>query len=424
MESNREHPVETQKEQGVALILAMLFSFIASGIIISGHALSEANRKRTDTNFRTEAQATQFARSGLVEGVGWFRRQTSQPVTNFEPVLDTRAVPAVLDTDDPEVGLVREFRIRGNVWGRYEIWKPWPGDPDPARQKFRSSLSVQDVGLRRRSSASGTAWRVRSVGYVFELNDENLSFRETPNRVLATTALEAEIIRRRLAPPGAAAITVGDGNSAHVNTRGRIRGGDGAGLYYPAGTGRPTTGPRREQRVTGNPATAQASSVDMSYEAVFGLSYDELRATADAIVTNSGDIPSPIPTNGLVIIEAASVTFDASLPLLGTGIVIVRGNCSIISGSNSNFNGMLYVDGNLIQRAPSEINGAVVCTGNFNLQGSGDYATINFDQGILDALQQEFGQYKFLGAFRPVFERRVGERNLQSSLQRVRSGGN
>ena len=32
-------------------------------------------------------QSVQFAKSGLIEALGWLRKQTSQPVTAFEPVL-------------------------------------------------------------------------------------------------------------------------------------------------------------------------------------------------------------------------------------------------------------------------------------------------------------------------------------------------
>lgn len=398
-----------ESEEGIALILALFFSFMAMGIVVAGHTLNRASRTDTDTQFRTSAQANQFARSGLVEGVGWFRRQTSQPVTQFLPALDEEAEVEVLDTDDPEIGLVRDFRISGNLWGRYEIWRPAVGgeNDDEQRAAFRELFQAEDTGLSRRSRSEGTAWLIRSIGYVYTRNDPEASFRERPNRILASQALEAEMIRRKLSPPGAAAITVGSGRNAHANTQSRIIGGDGAGIYYPAGTGRPTTGPRRETRVTGTPPTSQASDVDVSIEGVFGLSYEDLKATANATIYDVRDIPVPIPTNGLVVIEASSVDFDSTSPLLGTGIVVVKGNCRISQGSNSFFNGLLFVDGNLIQRAPSTITGAVVCTGNFNIQGSGDFAEIIYDQSVLDAIAREFGQYRFLGAFRPVFEQDV-----------------
>ncbi|MEO6596914.1 MAG: hypothetical protein ABIP94_19385, partial [Planctomycetota bacterium] len=76
-------------------------------------------------------------------------------------------------------------------------------------------------------------------------------------------------------------------------------------------------------------------------------------------------------------------------------IVILIGNVNIDPGSFSNFSGLLYVDGNFTMRDPADIRGAVVCTGNMTLQGSSDFATIFYDEGVLTALQQNFGNYNF-----------------------------
>jgi formylmethanofuran dehydrogenase subunit C len=129
------------------------------------------------------------------------------------------------------------------------------------------------------------------------------------------------------------------------------------------------------------------------------VSYEELRATADSYVTDARDFPAQIPNMGTVVAELASITFDNGNPLRGTGVVFIRGNVNINPGSMSNFRGLLYIDGNFSMRAPALIEGAVVCTGNMTLQGSGDYATIRFNDAILNALRQESGQYRFVGAY-------------------------
>ena len=51
-------------------------------------------------------------------------------------------------------------------------------------------------------------------------------------------------------------------------------------------------------------------------------------------------------------------------------------------------------EGNFTMRAPCEINGSVVVTGNMTLQGSGDFATINFDADALESLMRNFGAYR------------------------------
>jgi hypothetical protein len=391
-------------EGGNALVVSLLFLVITIGLVFSGALVEQANRDKTRTNFRLHSQANQFARAGLTEAFHWFRRQTTQPVAALEPVVDPAAAPPVFDSDEPEIGIVREFRIEGKVWGRYEVWKDWAGDPDDERRTWRERMRCEDVSPQRHTGLGGTSWRLRSVGYVFEREDREARFDEQPNRVIAQEILETEVVRRRLAPPGQAALTVGDGNSAHVNTYGRIVGGGaGAGIYYPAGSGRPTTGPNNQQRVTGNPPLAQAPGpIELTPEAVFGVTYEELKASADHVVTDRRDIPVPIGEMQTVVIESASVTFDRDLPLRGSGIVYVKGNCSIVDGSDSRFSGLLYVDGQLTVRAPCEIEGAVIVTGNFNIQGSGDFATIRYSDEVLNALRQATGHYRFLGPFRPV----------------------
>ena len=46
-------------------------------------------------------------------------------------------------------------------------------------------------------------------------------------------------------------------------------------------------------------------------------------------------------------------------------------------------------------RQPSVINGSVIVTGAFFIQGSGDYATIYYDDDVLNTLRTEIGQYRW-----------------------------
>jgi hypothetical protein len=125
------------------------------------------------------------------------------------------------------------------------------------------------------------------------------------------------------------------------------------------------------------------------------MSAAELQTVANLVVSTADDFPSPLPTGAMVIVDGlGSLTLDSSNPLLGVGMVIVRGNLTLSPGNNSNFSGLLYVDGDLTIRSPCEINGAVVCTGSVLVQGASDFATINFDNGILEQLMQDFGNYR------------------------------
>lgn len=400
------HPVEipatgNPRERGIAMIMALLLTIVVVGVATAGTLLMHAHQTRTKNEFAQHSQAVQIARSGLTEALSWMRRQTSQPVLTFEPVLNTAVNPQVLDTIEPEIGIVREFKITGTTWARYEVWKDWAADPDSNRLALREQWKCQDISAGRMAAGAGATWRLRCVGYIYERRDANVDFDELPNHVLAKELLEAEAQRLMLQLPGQAALNVGDGNGAHINTNGRVRGGTaGAGIYYPSGSGTPTTGPNNQQRVTGNPALASGSNYDDSYEAVFGTSLQDLKSMASQVLTGVSTLPNPITENSLIVIEANAIHFDASHPLTGSGIVICVGNTNLDQGSNSSFSGLLYVDGNLTMREPSEINGAVICTGNMTLQGSGDFATINYDDGILNSLRQAFGSYSWSSTFK------------------------
>ncbi|MGA0060809.1 MAG: hypothetical protein ACO3UM_07585 [Planctomycetota bacterium] len=401
-ETERVRPsLPREGERGAALLLSLFFTIVTVGIVISGVLIEKSNREKTRTNFRLNSQANQFARAGLTEAISWYRRQTSQPVTQFAPVVDLDAEPPIIDTDDADVGIVREFRIEGKIWGRYEVWKQWAGDPDPARSEWREKMQAEDVSPSRSTGQGGTAWRLRSLGYVFERSDESLAFDTLPNRVVAVNLLEAEIVRRKLSPPGQAALTVSGAASINVSSYGRVQGGNtAAGIYFGTLGYKPRT---RYGDVSGSPSLSQSPGpIDMSAEAVFGVSYGEFKGSADTYITEAQNIPSPIPSMSTVVIEMPEVIFDRDTPLSGTGIVYVKGNCTITAGSNSVFSGLLYVEGNLTMAAPAEIEGAVVVSGGLAISGSGDYATIRFSDEVLNSLRQQVGQYRFMGPFRPV----------------------
>tara|TARA_R110002072_G_scaffold241027_10_gene399726 strand:- start:10429 stop:11640 length:1212 start_codon:yes stop_codon:yes gene_type:complete len=386
--------INRDKERGTALILALMFTTVVVGIVATGTLTLKAQITHNRTLFITNYQAVMAARSGLTEGLSWLRRQTSQPVTVFSPILDESAVPPVLDTEDSDIGLVRDFKISGNLWARYEVWKEWSADPNAERLAWREQFDCSDVSVPKVGGSAGTAWRLRSVGYVYRQMDATAAFNEAPNQVLATEFAETDVLRAVINLPGQSAINVNDGNSCHINTNGRVRGGSVAGIYYPQGSGTPTTGPNNQNRVTGTPGLAAGTTYDDSYEAVFGLTFAELSSMADQVVTSAANFPSPLPDNSVIVADVASMQFDNSNPLQGSGLVVIRGNVTLNPGNNSLFSGLLYVEGNLTIRAPSELNGSVICTGNMTIQGSGDYATINYDEAALSAIMNSFGNYR------------------------------
>jgi hypothetical protein len=380
-------------ERGTALIFALMFTTVVVGIVLTGTLTLKSQIVHNRTLFITNYQAVMAARSGLTEGLSWLRRQTSQPVTVFEPQLDPAATPAVLDTEDPDIGLVRDFKISGNLWARYEVWKEWAADPDPDRLTWREQFNCQDVSSPKVGAAAGSAWRLRSIGYVYRQMDPTLPFNEAPNLVLATELAETDVLRAIINLPGQAAINTSRGGNCRIRSGGRVYGNGLAGIYFPISSGSPNLS---GGTVVGIPGTSGVvdDDYDDSYESVFGLTFAELSSMADQVITTASAFPSPLPDSALIVAEVPTLTFNASLPLTGAGLVIVKGNVNISQGSNSLFSGLLYVEGNLTIYEPCEINGSVVCTGNVNVRGNSDFSTINYDEGALSALMQTFGNYR------------------------------
>lgn len=385
--------LQARDEAGAALIVAITLTVFALGIVMSGSTLLRANRARIDTEFLVHGQAAGFARSGLNEALNWLRRQPAQPVTVFEPRLDLTAHPPVTDTLEPDIGLVREFRITGNIWGRYEVWKAWPADPVPERLAWREQAQVRDVAAERGSNVAGGVWALSCVGYVYRRNDANLPFDERPNDVLAREYFTTEATRLTIALPGIAALCCRTGGGVVIDVGGRVRGGaSAAGLFHAASTGEPTIA----GEASGSPGCAPAVG---TYEddaiTVFGVSEPRLRTMADDHIVDPAAVPSPVPDDCFLFLEAPEFRFDAARPLSGTGILYVKGDVVIEAGSSSFFTGMLYVDGDLTIDGPAEIHGAVVVTGAATLAATGDFATIDYSALALTELQTRLNTYRF-----------------------------
>lgn len=374
--------IEHERERGVALVIAIFFTIFGTGLILSGLISMQAVEKETEVEYRLGSQARQFAAAGLIDGLSWFRRQSTQPVTSFAPVLDTSATPPILDTLDPSIGIVREFEISGGVWGRYELRKfvpnVSPNEPE-----------VVDISTDRGASSAGTVWRLVSRGFVFRRMDSKLPYNVYPNHVLGQDVVDAEIRRMTLAPPAQAALCSSRADRVTIGNRSRIRGGIAVGIAYPKDTGLVTN----SGEITGTQRTAGVDNYKDDIKSIFGVTGDQLRTLADDRVTSSASFPSPIPRNHIIYAET-NLTFTPSQPLRGLGIVYVDGNVTIQPGSNSFFNGLLVVTGNLDVNAPALLRGTVVVKGNVRFQGLGDYSELEYDDQVLNALMQEVGQYR------------------------------
>ena len=127
---------------------------------------------------------------------------------------------------------------------------------------------------------------------------------------------------------------------------------------------------------------------------VFGMDWAELKSVADISTTKPDGVPSPFSDFALIVLEGNAV-FDIKRPLRGTGIVVVKGDVHIQPGSNSFFDGVLYVEGNVVVEAPAYLRGTIIATGGVALRGNADYVDVHHDPGTVSLALTVTGQYRF-----------------------------
>lgn len=362
-------------ERGSAGILAIFISTTLFMLIMSGLTLIHLSKQAIQTQLTYHGQAVNSAQAGLVDAQSWFRRQTLQPVTTFNPQLDLLSVPPIIDTDDPAIGIVREYEISdlGNVWGRYEV--------------RRSDL--RDASAERGKPGTGTIWQLESVGIVYARKDITRSYDQSPNRRLAKVVARTEVQRMNLVLPGNAAICSRRGDAVTTETKTRLIAGADIGVLHPSGTGSPTLNGSVGAGINVSTASPYLDSI----QDIFGVSQRELIGMADLVAYSMGDLPAQLPAMSLTVIRN-DATFTAARPLIGIGLLVVLGDLTIAADSFSNFNGLIVVTGDYEQNSPSQISGAIVGHGDIDIKGAGDFSEVTFDSALLSNIQKEMGQYR------------------------------
>jgi hypothetical protein len=403
------------------MILAMVAMLAVMAVIAVGSMLLR-DTQDIISNEAHAGQAVSLSMAGLTEALSWFRRQTAQPVTSFSPQRDLAANPPINDTDDANIGIVREFEISQSfgLWGRYEV-RTYALDASGG-----TVLVVRDVSVDRNltSMDNGWAWYVESKGIIFKKADATAyqttsfynppisspsSYAYTPNRTamwtsvgwrpyvtIVTSATSSTEIRRLVfqPPAGGGALCSRRGDNVTIAAKARVAGGSKPGLLYPTGTGNSS----QSGELTGTPArlvVSPAADYQDGVASVFGgMTKTDLRTTADLYATAMSSLPSRLPEYSLVYYKG-NPTFTASQPLRGTGILFVEGNLTIDYDSNSFYSGIIYVEGTYTQRSPSLVKGMVIVTSTCRLEGVGDYAELDYDPELLNQVLMFMGQYRF-----------------------------
>lgn len=391
------------------LIWAVAALLLIAGTVLAATEEVKAVEAVSRAEFSAEGQAREIAQAGVVDAYAWFRRQPVQPVQTFTPALDLAAATPVNETEDPTVGLVRTFEIAPGMWGRYTVRRgtaPEPFTDDDGNGTFDAGEAwtdedgdgrwtpgrfTRDVSEERGLTANGGVWLIESEGVVFRRPRADLPLGDGPNIELGRARLATEVRRLTIQPPAAAALCCTSPSTSSLGNRARVRGAGGAAVAWPDGT---TAPPMSGAEIEGS--TSSVPGYISEVEEIFGVTWTQLRSMADISTSDPvGGLEGDIPTFGLVVITG-NVTFDATRPLRGTGVVIVDGDCTLAPGSNSFFNGLLYVRGDFEARAPAFLRGTVIVRGDADMRGTGgDYCELEYDPTMIGTLLSQMGQYRY-----------------------------
>jgi hypothetical protein len=436
------------RERGQALMMSIVAVSVVLLVLLTALTVTQYSGKLLQKQLLYQGQALNAASAGLTDALSWFRRQPLQPVTNF--------APAGADTDVAATGLVREYAIStpSNVWAHYELQKTAYTPPATPLPFAPSATRNKDITWQRLKNGNGIVWQLESHGYVFIRNNSNILGSTSdlgnarPNKILAHQALRSEIQRLALNLPAQSAISVsrnhgitfGVGNLGYA----KVRGNSGIAIAWEnrgTGTGSPCPAAAPAcPNVTISGAVSStaipANSGSFTIPAIFATTPQDLKATASLVLSGAsafdasnrpnvcqnilgcGAAPTPLsvpknwpPSMQLVVIDApaAGVVFDNTIPLAGSGIVVINGNATMTAGMNNAFNGLLVVRGTLAMNAGCIVNGAVVVdpgnpnngspagpTASIALSGlAGNFAEVRYDSQLLNQVAQQIGVYNF-----------------------------
>jgi hypothetical protein len=361
--------------------------------------------------YQVDGQAHAVAHAGVVDALAWFRRQQSQPVKSFAPRLDLSGPPEarVNETDDPTIGIVREYEVGAGVWGRYEVRTVCPAevfvdtDHDGIHDreeaftdlngdgKWNCAVGTRDVSGLRGWAGDGWVWQLESIGMLYLRDEPGEPLGTGRNRLLATYKLSTEIRRLMLALPAQAAI--------NARTGGLVQLMRGSHVWAPQTAVAVGTAAVRVQVSPFADIVAPTTSVNVpeyhdDFLSVFGVDWNLLQAMSDIAVSEGSASSGTVPDYSLVTVSG-DVTYDEDNPLTGLGIVAVRGDVTIVGGSGSYFRGVLYVEGNLRIDAPALVRGSIICTGAIHIEGTGgDSVQVEHDPDLINDILGKLGQYR------------------------------
>ncbi len=424
--------IQRNGQKGAALILVLSFSVAILTIAALSSQLVNRSQTNTQEEFRRKAQATNIARAGLKEALGWFKLKSSSggAVAGTEPCVDAafapeyHADPRLRATDDPVRGIVKDILLNEdrNVYGRYIIRKqPCGSGADPNYTPDDAGyepLAAHDITHLKSPAAqgSGLIWRLTSEGIVYVREDKSKNSdgvflkgpEETPNRVLDREVVSIEINRLNLAAPSAPVNIMdpifGNHGKSRFNNKCQVTGnGADATVIYVSNDPNGNTDCQYEDCSGARDNKRQQISefIDpMTLSSVFGVNnLYQVRSLADDVFTSKSDLVDAyynpavdrldLPMS-LYFLEG-NFTFDSSKPLLGRGVLVVDGDLKLEDDA-FNFAGLVYVTGRLEMKNNNEISGASFAS-EYRCE-PGVKAVFEFNRGIIESVRDAVALYR------------------------------
>ncbi len=377
--ANDSGTLSRRREEGTILIWALMVVMLTSGMVISHSTYMAAARATRETRFSRDTLASAFARSGVTDTVGWFRRQTTQPVQSFLPLLDPTGNPPIHDTIDPTVGLVREFEIQGNLRGRYEV----------------RTAEASDISPQRGLTIPGSVWQIGVRSYVYRAIDPTVPYDQPPNRMISVDTMTTEIRNAQLNLPAQTPLMLDEVGDLNIGFNTTVDGSGEAAIAYKQPLVMTVSTIDAGATIIG--AELAMPSYDASALTVFSMSMHELRAFADMVVrVGTSDIPlddsnKKVIKDAIVVVAGDELTAD---PIYVENSLVVYDGSMVRTGlAETQIQGVLYVNGDVKIDAPFVLRGAMVVRGEVRIGESGRVA-IHGDRHVVARVRQNLNRYR------------------------------
>ena len=386
--------------------MACIFMVVATTLITVGMKLISNSAKESKQAELYTGEAENVARAGLIDTMGWFRRQsgvvkafnastwtpgqvpvtTTNPQTSlpfsfldqpFQPV-NNNANAQKSDTLDATIGIVNEYSLSTaniltdpnvNFVGRYEVRRVQSAEMTqvPITTPVATEVPgiVRDVTGKRTGGlvkGDGIVWSVTSTGYVYNRVDKSLNagqtlaipFNQYPNKVVATAKVTTEFRKFTVNLPTTggnnwlAAVYCTNANKITLPTddQGIINGAVSATTYAVAALSQAPACSSPVNKDTNNCqggiTCMSGASGTLADSTVFG---GLSLSDVQFLADNRGDANNPLNIQGdwKLSYYSGSVTFGGALASPYDRLCVHGTN-----GQESSATGILVVDGDLI----------------------------------------------------------------------------